>query len=162
MSLISFLDGRVISYVNSRSHFWLQPLGECKVALLDDATAAAWDYVDTYLRNMLDGNPVCLDAKHKNPCQIKAPPLLVTSNTDIREGDRWQYLKSRVRVVPFLSGCPTDSAGNSMITITAQHWKSFFERLWAQLPDGQGETRRGNGEPDQPFRCAARSPNGHI
>lgn len=45
MSLIKVLHGRVISFVNSKSHFWLQPMSESKIALLDDATDPCWTYM---------------------------------------------------------------------------------------------------------------------
>lgn len=38
MSFIHFIQGAVISFVNSTSHFWLEPLTDTKVAMLDDAT----------------------------------------------------------------------------------------------------------------------------
>nr|WCG92590.1 E1 [Dyodeltapapillomavirus sp.]WGU21310.1 E1 [Firstpapillomavirinae PV-HMU-2] len=167
MSLIDFMGGKVISHVNCHSHFWLQPLAECKLGMLDDATAATWDYIDMYLRNLLDGNAVCIDAKHKAPTQIKAPPLLVTSNIDVREKDKWKYLRSRVKVVGFPNECPLDRNGDPQIMLTAQHWKSFFKRCWARLdlnPVGlQVEGNNGdNGCPLQPLRCTAREANGPL
>ena len=44
-SLMKFLQGKVISFVNRNSNFWLQPLIDCKVALLDDATFNCWQYL---------------------------------------------------------------------------------------------------------------------
>lgn len=149
MSLCSFLGGKVISFVNSKSHFWLQPLGECKVALLDDATRPCWDYFDLYLRNLLDGNPVSLDAKHRAPIQIKGPPLLITSNVDISTEDRWKYLHSRVRCFSFPNTLPLDSKGDPVYELTALNWKSFFTRLWSRLDLKEGS----HGEAFTALRC---------
>ena len=48
--LIHFLKGQVVSYINKSSQFWLMPLQDAKVGLLDDATYNCWLYLDTYLR----------------------------------------------------------------------------------------------------------------
>lgn len=80
MSLMKALRGQVVSFANSKSHFWLQPLADAKIALLDDATEVCWQYIDAFLRNGLDGNIVSLDMKHRAPCQMKFPPLIITSN----------------------------------------------------------------------------------
>ena len=98
MSLIKVLKGRVLSFVNSKSQFWLQPLGESKIALLDDVTDPCWVYIDTYLRNGLDGHFVSLDCKYKAPVQIKFPPLLLTSNINVHGETNYRYLHSRITV----------------------------------------------------------------
>ena len=83
MSLMHFLQGTIISFVNSCSHFWLQSLVDAKVAMLDDVTSACWAYMDTHMRNLLDGNPTSIDRKHKSLAVIKCPPLLLTSNINL-------------------------------------------------------------------------------
>ncbi|AAY32854.1 E1 [Tursiops truncatus papillomavirus 2] len=163
MSLLEFLKGRTISYVNSKSQFWLQPLGDSKIGLLDDATLPVWDYMDVYLRNLLDGNVFCLDAKHKAPSQIKAPPLLVTSNYNIKEYPKYSYLVNRVHVITFPTVCQTDYKGDVSVKLESHHWKSFFRRWWPLLDSAENDGGdRCDGEPDQPFRCAPRDTNGNI
>nr|QJX58435.1 replication protein [Chelonia mydas papillomavirus 1]QJX58442.1 replication protein [Chelonia mydas papillomavirus 1] len=141
MSLIEFLEGRVLSFSNARSHFWLQPLGECKIALIDDATRPCWDYIETYLRNALDGNPVCIDAKYKAPVQIRCPPILITSNVDIRQGDQingvlqestYKYLLNRICVFPFDRPIPIRE-GRLRFAVKTSDWKSFFLTYSAAL-----------------------------
>ncbi|ADJ96354.1 E1 protein [Phocoena phocoena papillomavirus 4] len=161
VSLIQFLSGKVISFVNSKSHFWLQPLGECKVALLDDATGPAWDYFDTFLRNLVDGNPISLDCKHKAPTQVKCPPLIITSNIDVTASDRWKYLHSRLKLFTFSNPCPLTEQGEPAFNLTPVNWKCFFKRLKTRLglADDEGED---HGESQQPLKCTARGTDGFV
>ncbi|QIA98995.1 early protein 1 [Callithrix penicillata papillomavirus type 2] len=150
-SLIHFLQGKVISYANSQSHFWLQPLRDCKVALLDDATYPCWQYIDVYMRTALDGHPISMDAKHKNPFQMKVPPLLITTNVDVKADQCFLYLHSRVQTFEFPNKLPLDEEGNCEYRVTDVHWKFFFRKLAKQLdltPD--------DGEPDRPLRFDTR------
>ncbi|BAJ12074.1 E1 protein [Bos taurus papillomavirus 11] len=155
MSFMRSLKGRVLSFVNAKSHFWLQPLNSAKVAILDDATHATWKYFDTYLRNGLDGTPVSLDMKHRAPMQVCFPPLMITSNIDIMKDPAYMYLHSRLVCFEFPNPFPLDEAGNPVVLINELSWKSFFARLWRQLeltdPDEEED-----GEPRSPFRCCAR------
>lgn len=132
-SLLHFLRGRVLSFANSASHFWLQPLTEGRVALIDDATMACLKYCDTYLRNVFDGYPVNIDRKHRSSVQCKAPPLLITSNVDINAEEKFCYLKSRITSFYFKEECPLDQEGNPMFKINDADWKCFFKRLWPRL-----------------------------
>nr|AFK84997.1 E1 [Miniopterus schreibersii papillomavirus 1] len=158
MSLLRFLGGKVISFVNSRSQFWLQPLVATKIALLDDATVPCWNYIDTYLRNMLDGNPICLDCKHKAPQQVKCPPLLITTNVDIRAEERYKYLHSRTMVFDFTEEFPFDEDGKPIFEFNDENWKSFFERLWLQLDLSDQEDEGDHGAAESTFRCHSREP----
>ncbi|AFA26589.1 E1 [Tursiops truncatus papillomavirus 7] len=159
MSLISLLGGKVLSYVNSTSHFWLQPLLDAKVALIDDATPGTWDYADMYLRNALDGNPMSLDTKHRAPVQITCPPLLITTNSNIMENDKWKYLHSRVRMYSFLHECPLNSRGEPEFQLNKVNWKGFLTKCWSKLSLDEGIEGQ-DGSPLQPLKCVARDPNG--
>lgn len=162
MSLIKFLKGRVLSFANSKSHFWMQPLAEAKLVLLDDATRATWDYVDTYLRNALDGNPLSIDCKYRAPMQIKCPPILITTNEDIKTNDRWRYLHSRVTMFYFNNPLQLDGNGDPQYCFTNSHWKSFFERLQRPLDLSEDEAEQEDGESVQPFVCSARGTDVYI
>ncbi|ABM67067.1 E1 [Macaca fascicularis papillomavirus 1] len=162
MSLIKVLGGRVISFVNSRSQFWLQPLSECKIALLDDATDPCWTYMDTYLRNGLDGHMVSLDCKHKAPMQTKFPPMLVTSNINVLEEENYRYLHSRIVGFKFPNPFPLKPDNTPEFELTDQSWKSFFERLWSQLDLSDQEEEGSDGEPQRAFQCLARRTNEHL
>lgn len=155
MSLLNFLGGAVISFVNSPSHFWLSPLADTKIGLLDDATYQCWVYIDTYLRSVLDGNTISIDRKHKNLTQLKCPPLLITTNVNPEADDTFKYLKSRMVMFPFLNKCPLDSNGDPVYNLNNENWKSFFQRSWARLDltqeEEEEETEHGN--PSRPFRC---------
>nr|CAB96116.1 E1 [Kappapapillomavirus 2] len=148
MSLIRLLAGRVLSFANSRSHFWLQPLADAKLALVDDATSACWDFIDTYLRNALDGNPISVDLKHKAPIEIKCPPLLITTNVDVKSDDRWRYLFSRICVFNFLQELPIRN-GTPVYELNDENWKSFFKRFWStlELSDPEDEGDDGGSQP---------------
>ncbi|QYI89530.1 E1 early protein [Bos taurus papillomavirus 34] len=156
MSLMKTLRGRVLSFVNSKSHFWLQPLNAAKIAILDDATRPTWTYIDTYLRNGLDGTPVSLDMKHKAPLQICFPPLVITTNVDVMKDPSYMYLHSRLTCFEFPNPFPLDENGNPLLILNELSWKSFLERLWNQLELTDVEEEE-DGEPRSPFRCCARS-----
>ncbi|AAL14228.1 putative replication protein E1 [Etapapillomavirus 1] len=138
-SLIKFLNGSVLSFANSKSHFWLQPLTECKAALIDDVTLPCWDYVDTFLRNALDGNAICIDCKHRAPVQTKCPPLLLTSNYDPRlhgvdsgGGNRYKYLNSRIQFLLFNRVIPLYGT-QPRFYIEPADWRSFFQKYSEDL-----------------------------
>ncbi|AHZ58190.1 E1 protein [Human papillomavirus type 72b] len=156
MSLLNYLGGAVISYVNSGSHFWLSPLVDAKVGLLDDATYPCWQYIDTYLRTVLDGNPISIDRKHRNLTQVKCPPLMITSNINPLEDPALKYLHSRLVVFKFMHKCPLNSNGDPVYTLNNENWKSFFQRSWARIegPDEQEEEEEEeDGITSRPFRC---------
>ncbi|ATQ38340.1 E1 [Gammapapillomavirus 11] len=152
-SLVKFLRGKVVSYLNKNSNFWLQPMLETKIGFLDDATRACWTYMDIHMRNALDGNAMCIDAKYKAPQQHKLPPFLVTSNENIFKEDCFKYLHSRVTGFEFPNRLPLDNDGNPIFVITDQDWKSFFLKLTKQLDlqENEDESER----PDKTFRCTA-------
>ena len=162
MSLLRVLKGKVLSFVNCKSTFWLQPVADTKLALIDDVTDVCWDYIDKYLRNVLDGNVVCLDMKHKAPCQLKFPPLLLTSNMDIMKEEKYRYLHSRLRSFAFPNKFPFDNDHKPQFQLTDQSWKSFFERLWKQLDLSDQEEEGDDGNSQRSFQCTARQINGHL
>lgn len=158
-SLIKFLQGKVISYVNRNSNFWLQPLIDCKVALLDDATFPCWQYIDQNMRGALDGNVMCIDAKHKNPVQLKLPPLFITSNIPVASEESLKYLRSRLMCFEFSQKMPFDIDGNPIYNFTDQVWKCFFKRLSRQLDLELEEEniQHESDRTDRAFRCTADS-----
>lgn len=160
-SLIKYAQGKVVSFVNSKSQFWLQPLSDGKIGLLDDATYACYQYMDVYMRNGLDGNAVSVDMKHKAPIQIKLPPLLITSNIEVHAENSLKYLQSRIQEYKFANKVPLDNNGNPAITITDADWKSFFSKLWKQLDLSDPEEST-DGDPGRPFRCCARQASGDL
>lgn len=157
MSLLKFLGGAVISYVNSTSHFWLSPLTDAKVGLLDDATYPCWVYIDTHLRSVLDGNQISIDRKHKNLTQIQCPPLFITTNINPLEDANLKYLHSRIAVFHFMYKCPLDDKGDPVYQFNNENWKSFFQRSWAQIEgtpeEEEEEEEEDNGNTGRPFRC---------
>ncbi|ACK76236.1 helicase [Erinaceus europaeus papillomavirus 1] len=162
MSLVHCLRGKVISFCNSKSHFWLQPLVDAKLGLLDDATDACWSYIDTYLRGGLDGNPVSIDCKHKSLAQLKFPPLIITTNCDLTADDLYLYLRSRIQLIQFPNPFPFDENGNAGFELSDRSWKAFFKKLWTQLELSDQEDEGEDGEANATFRCAARKIDGDI
>lgn len=158
-SLIKFLQGKVISYVNKSSNFWLSPLLDCKIALLDDATFPCWQYIDQNMRGALDGNVMCIDAKHKNPVQLKLPPLLITSNISVLKEESLKYLHSRLMCFEFSQKMPFDLDGNPIYNFTDQVWKCFFQRLSRQLDLEEENIQHESDRTDRTFRCTADSPD---
>ncbi|QBR53192.1 E1 protein [Tree shrew papillomavirus 2] len=162
MSLIKFLNGRVISHVNAKSQFWIQPLTEAKVALLDDATPLCWDYFDVYMRNALDGNLVSIDCKYKAPVQVKCPPMIITTNYNVHAYEKWKFLRSRLTMFHFPTEVITGEGEAPIYCITDAHWKSFFQRLWTPLDLSDQEDEGDDGTASHPFRCSTRGTDGHI
>ncbi|AOP12497.1 E1 [Canis familiaris papillomavirus 19] len=154
-SLLSFLHGKVVSFVNSRSHFWLSPLADCKIGMLDDATYPCLSFIDMNMRSAFDGNYVSVDCKHKNPVQIKLPPMLVTSNIDLKAEPTLQYLHSRFTCLEFPRKFPINPDGSPVFSLTSSVWKAFFQKLHHQL-GLDPEEEANDGEPGQTFRCTAR------
>lgn len=156
-SLVHFLQGKVVSFMNHKSHFWLQPLKDSKVGFLDDATFVCWQFIDTYMRNALDGTPVSLDSKHSNPVQMKLPALFITSNVEVHKEQQFFYLHSRLQVFSFPRQMPLDDSGKPVYEITDASWNSFFRKLERQLEITRPEDNT-DGEPGRPFRCFAGEP----
>ncbi|ACO58658.1 putative replication protein E1 [Ovis aries papillomavirus 3] len=154
LSLMRFMQGAVLSFVNYRSHFWISPLAHCKVALIDDATPQCWDYLDTYMRNALDGTEISLDLKHRNHQQIVCPPLFISTNCDLQQEDKWKYLRSRLSLFTFANKFPLDDSGNPLYVLNEANWKAFFLRLWSHLELSDQE-EDSDGEAKSPFRRAA-------
>lgn len=158
-SLINFLKGKTISYMNKGSTFWLQPLIDSKIGLLDDATHACWRYIDENMRNVLDGNVMCVDAKYKAPQQVHLPPLIITTNIDVLQDASLKYLHSRLMCIHFSQKMPFDDNGDPFYKFTNAVWKSFFKRLWKQL-DLEEEDHESE-RPDRTFRCTAECSERH-
>lgn len=155
-SLITFLKGKVLSFMNRQSQFWLQPALDAKVVYIDDATYDAWRFMDVNMRNALDGNTMCIDAKHKAPAQVKLPPLLITTNWDVKGDISFKYLHSRITCFKFSNPMPFDEEGNLIFTITHAHWNSFFRRLAVHL-NLKEDFQHGAEGPERAFRCTAGS-----
>lgn len=156
LSLMRFLQGAILSFVNFKSHFWLSPLTTSKVALIDDATHQCWDYMDTYMRNALDGSEISVDLKHRNHVQILCPPLFISTNCDLMQDDKWKYIRTRVSLFNFPHSFPLDEQGNPVYLLNEVNWKSFFRRLWSHLELSDQEEESEDGQTDLPFRLAAR------
>ena len=160
-SFLHFVQGKVISYMNKTSPFWLMPLLDTKFGLMDDATYNAWLYIDQNMRNALDGNPMCLDSKHKAPTQLKLPRMLITTNINVLKETTLLYLHSRVLCLEFSNKMPFNTDGSPLFPITDATWKCFFRKFGEQL-DLTASEDEGNGDSgdlDRPFRCTARSDN---
>uniref|UniRef100_A0AAU7E3K2 Replication protein E1 n=1 Tax=Mops bat papillomavirus TaxID=3141892 RepID=A0AAU7E3K2_9PAPI len=156
-SLIRFLGGKVLSFANSHSHFWLSPLADAKVALIDDATMTCWNYMDVNLRSALDGSPICVDCKNKQPMQIKCPPLIITTNVDLEEKESFKHLRTRLTVFQFHETFPFDADGNPGYGLNDPNWKEYFGRFWQQLDlSDQEEEGEEDGESSNPLRLCPR------
>ncbi|AFV27105.1 E1 [human papillomavirus 164] len=154
-SLLNFLKGRVISYMNSKSHFWLMPLFDCKLGLLDDATYPCWQYMDVHLRNAMDGNVISIDLKHKAPVQLSLPPLLVSTNVNVLQDQSLKYLHSRIKCFNFPNVLPTLANGEIAYKVTNNTWACFFRKFASHLDiaeDDGGDT----GNINTAFQCTAR------
>lgn len=158
-SLMQFLQGKVLSFAMHKTHFWLSPLTEARVALIDDATVPCLKYFDMYLRNFLDGYDVCIDRKHKSSVQIKCPPIMLTTNVDIHTDDRFCYLRSRMVSFYFDQPCPMDEENRPLFKFTDGDWDSFFRRLWHRLDLSDQEEEEEDGS-CRAFTCSTGGTNG--
>ena len=154
-TLLQFMKGKVISYMNSRSQFWLMPLLDCKLGLLDDATYPCWQYMDVHLRNAMDGNPFSIDSKHRMPVQLNLPPLLVTTNLDVLAESSLKYLHSRIRCFNFPNKLPITESEESVYVITNESWACFFRKFATHL-DIAEDDGGDSGNTDRTFQCSAR------
>nr|WKV32414.1 early protein 1 [Felis catus papillomavirus] len=146
-SLLNFLQGKVISLINTKSQFFLMPLLDCKIGFMDDVTYPGWTFLDNYMRNGLDGNPISVDCKHRLPVQMKLPPLLMTSNIDVLKEERLRYLHSRLQVFEFPNVFPLTPFNDPVYSLTHCSWKSFFQKLHKQLGlPGPPESEDGESE----------------
>lgn len=153
-SLVKFLKGRVVNFMNRASQFWLSPLADSKIGFLDDCTYSCWQYLDVNMRGALDGNPVCIDFKHKNPIQMTLPPMLITSNVDVEKEESLVFLKSRLQFFHFPNPLPLNDDGSLVYNITNDTWKSFFIKLAPQIDlTPKDEVQNESGGPDKAFRC---------
>uniref|UniRef100_A0AAU6S4X9 Replication protein E1 n=1 Tax=Rhinolophus ferrumequinum papillomavirus 2 TaxID=3140014 RepID=A0AAU6S4X9_9PAPI len=145
MSFIKFMKGRVVTFANHSSQFWLSPLLDTKVGLVDDVTHACLRYFDSFLRGGLDGNEVCIDSKHRKPTQIKMPPILLTSNVDIPSSNEYIYLHSRIVCFQMSERFPLREDGTPLFQLDDKSWQSFFARFWSRLDlsdqEDDGETQ---------------------
>lgn len=140
MSFVTFLKGRVLTFANSQSQFWLQPLLDAKVALIDDATMKCWQYFDVYLRGALDGNSVCIDAKHRAPSQVKFPPMIITTNIDVQNESSLKFLMSRLKCFNFPEILPICATGEPRYQLNDKSWQAFFARFWDTLQLSEQES----------------------
>ncbi|CAA39614.1 hypothetical protein [Human papillomavirus type 41] len=131
--LNKFLDGHVLSFVSNGSHFWLSPLRGARCCLIDDATLTFWRYADQNMRALLDGYEISIDAKHRNPMQTRAPPLIITTNEDIMRLDEFKYLQTRTMYVYFNKPFPLKGNGQPLYYIDGYTWNSFFRKFWRHL-----------------------------
>ena len=156
-AFMRFIRGKVISFVNRGSHFWLQPLMDTKVGFLDDATHPCWEYIDINLRNALDGNSISIDSKHRAPVQLKLPPLCITTNCDVKADNTLLYLHSRLECIKFPNKMPFADDGKPLYEITDNTWASFFRKFGSQLELIREEDTDGDSANlDRSFRCTTR------
>lgn len=153
--LVSFLRGKVVSYMNKNSHFWLSPLAEAKIGFLDDATMSCWIFMDSNMRNAFDGNKVSIDVKHKNLQEIKLPPMFITTNINVTTEPTLMYLKSRLKCFSFPNPLPIDDKGNPLYTFSDSCWASFFSKFRRQLELSEEDASGDEREPERPFCCTA-------
>lgn len=156
-TLTKFLQGRVVSFMNKNSQFWLTPLLETKIGFLDDATHACWSFLDTHMRNAFDGNQVSVDVKHKALQQVKLPPMLMTTNVDVPKEPTLMYLSSRLTCFQFANKMPFDDNGDPLFNITNDCWAMFFRKFSTHLDLLEEEADGDTGDTDRPFYCTARN-----
>lgn len=154
-TLVEFLKGKVISQMNKCSQFWLQPLTDCKIGLLDDATYDCWSFIDVQMRTALDGNNVCIDYKHRAPLQMKLPPLIITTNHCVKEDQTLMYLHSRIYCLQFPNKMPLTDDGKPIYEINNYTWKLFFRKLAVQLDITVADKE--DGLAGRAFQCCTRN-----
>lgn len=157
--LIKFLQGKVVSFMNRSSHFWLMPLLDGKVGFLDDATHSCWSFLDSNMRNAFDGTCVSVDVKHKALQQMKLPPMFVTTNVDVPKEPSLMYLYSRLTCFEFPNKMPLDDVGNPLFNITNDSWAMFFRKFsrHLELCEDECSDSGDTGEPGRAFCCRARN-----
>nr|AYA93688.1 MAG: E1 protein [Human papillomavirus] len=162
-SLVRFMKGKVVNFMNRASQFWLSPLADSKIGFLDDCTFACWQYLDVNMRGALDGNQVCIDFKHKNPIQMTLPPMLITTNVDVEKEESFVFLKSRLQFFYFPNPLPLNDDGSIIYKITNETWKCFFTKLATQIDlTAREEVQNESGGSDKAFRCTTGKVNEFV
>lgn len=131
-SFIKAVEGKVLSFQSNASHFWLSPLVDAKFAMMDDVTVPGWNYIDSFLRNAFDGATVSIDCKHRQPQQVPCPPIICTTNVDVKADARWRHLSTRLTVFNFPNPFPFEG-GKPVYDITPETWKAFLTKFWSNL-----------------------------
>lgn len=153
-SLIKFVKGKVISLMNKCSPFWLQPMLDAKMGFLDDCTYPGWLYLDVNMRGALDGNSVCIDAKHRAPAQITLPPMLITTNVEVNTDTSLKYICSRLQIIKFPNKFPLNDDGSVIYEITNKSWKCFFSKFGNQIDlSPRNDCQDESGGFNKAFRC---------
>lgn len=153
-SLIKFVKGKVISLMNKCSPFWLQPMLDAKMGFLDDCTYPGWLYLDVNMRGALDGNSVCIDAKHRAPTQITLPPMLITTNVEVNTDTSLKYICSRLQIIKFPNKFPLNDDGSVIYEITNKSWKCFFSKFGNQIDlSPRNDCQDESGGFNKAFRC---------
>lgn len=153
---IQFMRGKVVSFMNKNSHFWLMPLLDSKIGFLDDATQCCWMYLDTHMRNAFDGNAVSVDVKHKNLQQIVLPPMLITTNCDVCRDPTFMYLRSRLTCFNFPNKLPLYENGEPKFKFNDNCWTSFFSKFWKHLDLPEDDPDGDTGNSERTFSCTTR------
>nr|AGU90242.1 E1 [Human papillomavirus] len=153
-SLIKFVKGKVISLMNKCSPFWLQPMLNAKMGFLDDCTYPGWLYLDVNMRGALDGNRVCIDAKHRAPAQITLPPMLITTNGEVNTDPSLKYICSKLQIIKFPNKFPLNDDGSVIYEITNKSWKCFFSKFGNQIDlSPRNDCQDESGGFNKAFRC---------
>nr|AAA46968.1 replication protein [human papillomavirus 35] len=154
MSLMHFLQGAIISYVNSKSHFWLQPLYDAKIAMLDDATSPCGIYRPIFKKCTRWKSYISFRCKALSIVHIM-PTFTYYININAGKDDRWPYLHSRVVVFTFHNEFPFDKNGNPEYGLNDKNWKSFFSRTWCRLNLHEEEVKENDGDAFPAFKCVS-------
>lgn len=162
-SLIKFVKGKVISLMNKCSPFWLQPMLDAKMGFLDDCTYPGWLYLDVNMRGALDGNSVCIDAKHRAPTQITLPPMLITTNVEVNTDTSLKYICSRLQIIKFPNKFPLNDDGSVIYEITNKSWKCFFSKFGNQIDlSPRNDCQDESGGFNKAFRCTRGETNESV
>ncbi|QKR71895.1 E1 [Wels catfish papillomavirus 1] len=99
-AMIEFLNGARLTWHES-NQFWKQGAIGKRFVMLDDVTPCCWKDLDARERRALDGGVVCINKKFCEPCEMKMPPMLLTSNYDVRGNSDFEYLCNRITFLTF-------------------------------------------------------------
>lgn len=107
-ALIEVLKGVRLCWDDNNS-FWKQAAIGKRYCLLDDVTMQCWRGLDSKERRSFDGGIVAVNKKFCEATEMKMPPLILTSNYDIRANEDFVFLVNRVTFIHF----PKSFSGNS-------------------------------------------------
>lgn len=144
-AIMQVLGGAFLSYHQDNQH-WKGPAIGKRFCCIDDITDYQWSRIDLTERRALDGGTVTINGKYRSQVETKFPPVMITTNYDLRENKNqlgqlnFEYLVNRLQWIKFDKVLIKKANGAAAIPVTPADfaaWLAHYETAWreAYQPD---------------------------